>query len=342
MSPTSAPLFSGRPLLPAERVALTVVVGTLCALGFWMVAQRYPAMVAKDFTYPWRAARALLAGQDPYVVMQPSGPYPYESRFPYPLPAALAVLPIAWLSAQAAGASFVGLSTGALTWALTSGGGGLGRLWMLAGAPFAMALVLGQWAPLLIAGVLLTPFAWALSIKPTLGLALFASRPTRAAVVGGAALAILALRVVPRWSLEWAQAAMQTGGHPAFVTLPFGWLPLLALLRWRDPDARLVALLACVPQNPYFYDQLPLALVARGAWSGTAFAALSWIAFFGTRANCTDPNFCGPESVPWVIWLLYVPATAFVLLRGRDLRTLGRRALTSGRLLSPPAREQTS
>jgi hypothetical protein len=301
----------------------------LCALGFWVVTQQHPAMVAKDFTYPWRAARALLAGQDPYVVMQPSGPYPFESRFPYPLPAALAVLPIAWLSAQVAGASFVGLSSAALTWGLTSGGGGLGRLWALAGAPFAMALVLGQWAPLLLAGALMTPLAWALSLKPTLGLALFAWRPTRAAVVGGAALAILGLVVVPRWPVEWVQAATHTAGHPAFVTLPFGWLPLLALLRWRDPDARLVALLACVPQNPFFYDQLPLWLVARTGWAGAALSALSWGAYAGASATCDDLHFCGAESVPWVVWLLYVPATALVLLRGRTpaLEARVRRAL---------------
>jgi hypothetical protein len=130
---------------------------------------------------------------------------------------------------------------------------------------------------------------------------------------------------VPRWPIEWVQAALHTTGHPAFVRQPFGWIPLLALLRWRDPDARLVAVLACVPQNPYYYDQLPLGLVARSGWSAFGLSALSWGAYFGTRANCTDPNFCGPESVPWVIWLLYVPATALVLARGYDVPALVRR-----------------
>lgn len=325
----SPSLFSGRPLSRGERVALALLVGVVCALGFWAVTRRIPQFVAKDFTYPWRAARALLAGLDPYVVMQPTGPYPYESRFPYPLPAALVVVPLAWLSAAVAGAAFFGLSAAALTWALLAGGGGLARLWMLVSAPFAMALVLGQWSPLLVAGALLPACAWALSLKPTLGLALFVSRPSRAAVVGGAVLALIGLLLVPAWPVEWVRAARATVGHPAFVTQPFGWLPLLALLRWRDRDARLVALLACVPQNPYFYDQLPLWLVARSGRAAAALTALSWLAFAGTKSVCGDPHFCGDEAQPWVLWLLYVPATVLVLARGREARlaALGARLL---------------
>ena len=159
----SPSLFSGRPLSRRERGALALLVGVVCALGFWMVTRRIPQFVAKDFTYPWRAARALLAGLDPYVAIQPTGPYPYESRFPYPLPAALVAVPLAWLQAAVAGAVFFGLSAAALTWALLAdrGGGGLGRLWMLASAPFGMALALGQWSPLLVAGALLPACAWA-------------------------------------------------------------------------------------------------------------------------------------------------------------------------------------
>jgi hypothetical protein len=315
-------VFSGRPLTRRERLALTLLVGIACALGFWVVTQRVPAFVAKDFTYPWRAARALLAGQDPYVVMQPTGPYPYDSRFPYPIAAALVAVPLAWLSAALAGAAFVGLSGAALTWALTARGGGMGRLWMLASAPFAMALTLGQWAPLLIAGALLPAVAWALALKPTLGLALFAARPSRAALVGGAVLCGAGLLVLPAWPVEWVRAASFTVGHPPFVGQSWGWLPLLALLRWRDGDARLVAVLACVPQNPYFYDQLPLWLVARSGRAAAALTALSWIALAGAQATCTEPFYCGEAARPWVLWLLYVPATLLVLARAWPPRVI--------------------
>jgi hypothetical protein len=128
------------------------------------------------------------------------------------------------------------------------------------------------------------------------------------------------LLVLPRWPLEWVEAARHTVGHPGFVTRPFGWLPLLALLRWRDRDARLVAVLACVPQNPYFYDQLPLWLVARSGRTAFALTALSWLAYAATTRVCADPHFCGEEGAPWVLWLIYVPATLLVLARGREAR----------------------
>jgi hypothetical protein len=327
--PTDRPasLFSGRPVTQGERVFLSVFIAVMCAVAVLVILGRVPQFVAKDFTYPWRAARVLLAGQDPYVVIQPTGVYPFESRFPYPLPAALVSIPFAGLPAAIGAALFFGLSTGGLSWALLGLGRGISGLWVLAGAPFCMALAVVQWGPLLLLGALLPAFAWTLALKPTLGLALFVWRPTRGAVIGGLLLGALALLWVPRWPIEWVQAALHTTGHPAFVTQPFGWLPLLALFRWRDPDARLVAVLACIPQNPYFYDQLPLALVARSGWSAFSLAALSWVGYAGTEATCLDPHFCGAESIPWVIWFVYAPVTAMVLLRAHSVRALADRVL---------------
>jgi hypothetical protein len=83
--------------------------------------------------------------------------------------------------------------------------------------------------------------------------------------------------------------------------------------------------MACVPQNPFFYDQLVLWLVP---WNGpTAFllTALSWVAYGGTKLYCADPYFCGTHAAPWVLWLIYVPATALVLLRDRAIAGVTRR-----------------
>jgi hypothetical protein len=75
--------------------------------------------------------------------------------------------------------------------------------------------------------------------------------------------------------------------------------------------------MACVPQNPYFYDQLALWLVAWNGRTALLLTLLSWAAYIGTKAHCADLYFCGTEAEPWVQWLLYVPATALVLVRGR-------------------------
>jgi hypothetical protein len=262
--------------------------------------------------------------------------YPFESRFPYPLPAALVAVPVAWLAAVPAAAVFTGVTCGLLAWAW--GRDGLWRFWAFFSTPMLMVLVLAQWAPLLIAGALVPALGFALALKPTLGLALFAWRPSWRTFAAGLAVCVVCLFLVPTWPLDWVRAARTTVGHPPPIARPLGWLPLLALLRWRRPEARLVAVMACVPQNPYFYDQLPLWLVA---WNGrTAFllTGLSWVAYAGAKAHCADLYFCGTEAEPWVQWLLYVPAAALVLARDREGRwttilgraPLGARAIDQG------------
>ena len=66
-----------------------------------------PEMLARDFTYPLRGALALIEGLDPYEVIRPSGPPPYDWPFMYPLTAALVAVPFALLPMQLAGVLFV-------------------------------------------------------------------------------------------------------------------------------------------------------------------------------------------------------------------------------------------
>lgn len=320
--PRVASIFSGRPLARRERIALATLIGVAAALGAFIVFVSQPEFVAKDFTYPWRAARALLAGDDPYRVIRPSGPYPYESVFPYPLTAALVALPFALVPAELGGALFFGLSAGAMAYALSRDG--LGRFWVFCSAPFGMALALGQWSPLMVAAALLSPLGWALACKPTLGAALFAYRPSWRTALMCAALVALALVLIPSWPSQWLRAVFEGPHHRAPIARPLGVLALLALLRWKSPEGRLVGLMACVPQNLYFYDQLPLWLAARSGRSALVLTASSWFAVVGMRLNCRSELFCGAEAEPWVLGLLYLPATAIVLADG-DWRGAGRR-----------------
>ena len=313
-----ASIFSGRTLDRDERVLIALTIGVAAGIAALLVFASEPLFAAKDFTYPWRAARALLAGRDPYQVIRPTGPYPFESYFPYPLPAAFVGIPFAWLPPGVGGALFFGLSTGALAYALTRQG--MGRLWLFCSPSFAMAAALGQWSPLIMAGALMTPFAWALTCKPTIGAALFAYRPSRRTVWIGLAVLALSLVVLPRWPLEWIAAARHAPHHYAPVLRPLGALALVALVRWRTPEGRLVAAMSCVPQNLYFYDQLPLWLAARSGRAAAALTASSWIAFYMTERACGTELFCGREAEPWVIALIYLPAAAIVLVEGRRRR----------------------
>ncbi|MDF1503604.1 hypothetical protein [Roseisolibacter sp. H3M3-2] len=304
--------LSGRPLRRSERLVAAAAVGALGAARAWGALHPAPQLMGKDFTYPWRAARALLDGRNPYEVIVPSGPYPLESHFPYPLPAAFPALPLAHLPVDVAATAFMAATCALFGYAIARDG--LWRLWALASVAFVLATSLVQWSPLLVAGALLPGAAWALSLKPTLGAALFVYRPSRWAVVGGLALAAVALALVPTWPLDWVRAARTLPGHPSLVTQPWGWVPLLALARWRLPEARLVAALALVPQNLYYYDQLLLWLVPWNALGTLTLSAGSWLAWIAASRDCPT-NFCGPSSAPWILALLYVPATAMALLR---------------------------
>jgi hypothetical protein len=44
---------------------------------------------------------------------------------------------------------------------------------------------------------------------------------------------------------------------------PGGALVLLALLRWRRPEARLLAAMACIPLTASWYEALPLLLIGQ-------------------------------------------------------------------------------
>jgi hypothetical protein len=200
---------------------------------------------------------------------------------------------------------------------------GLGQFWLLLTVPFGLAIVLAQWSPLLMAGALSVPLSWALACKPTIGLALFAWRPSWKSATVCAALLAIGFFVNPFWVGEWWQAARRVPGHGAPITHAFGFLPPLALLRWRNPAARLVVIMTLMPQNLDFYDHLPLFFAATSGAELFGLTALSWIAWGGTRLQCSDPYFCGTQAAPWIIALLYLPATLLVLRPGRRETFLG-------------------
>lgn len=65
---------------------------------------------APDFIYPWTAARALLAGIDPYGALHGGMPHPFEAPLLYPMPAILVTIPFAFLPLPSASGVFMGLS----------------------------------------------------------------------------------------------------------------------------------------------------------------------------------------------------------------------------------------
>ena len=88
----------------------------------------------RDFAQVRYAARAVLAGVDPYTVIGPGRPFAWDWPLYYPLPAALVALPLAPFAEPLAMSLFVAIGFGLFAWALTARAGsarGLPELWRL-------------------------------------------------------------------------------------------------------------------------------------------------------------------------------------------------------------------
>ena len=308
------------------QVGVGFAVGSAAALvTFVLLKVGGSALYANDFTYPWVGARAILSGGDPYTAISTAA-VPWRRIMLYPAPALLIALLFAWMPVKVAGALFVGVGSGFLAALLSNGGAW--RLALFVSAPMLQACASAQWSPLLVACALYAPALGILTAKPNLAIPLIAmQRSTRAiryAVIGGVALIGAALIVVPHWPEEWV-AAVHGSGAPARYVIPirsaYGVPLLLAGLRWRRPEGRLLLFMACVPQNVLFYDQLALLLIPLSRREMTLAVAASLIAYIyalqfpwlGVPANVATANI-----LPAVIVGLYWPSLAMVLRRANE------------------------
>ena len=304
--PVSSSLTSTRRLLLAFAAGL--VAGLFC---FWLRTR--PTSPPSDFLYPWTAARVLLAGGNPYAAIPGGRPEPFSVPFYYPLTTVLATVPFAHLPVAAATALFFGLSTTLLAWHLTRRGPE--ALLLLASAPFIAAAYYGQWSPLVTVAALSPAWGWLASLKPNLGLAALVARPSWRGVLGAGAVGAASLVVRPTWPLDWLHAVRGLIGHPAPIATLAGAPVLLALLRWRRPEARLLLAMACVPQVPLFYDQLALGLVAGTRQEHTTYALLTQLAFAAAVVLTPPGKILVDVATPWVVAGCYLPALVMVLRR---------------------------
>lgn len=294
----------------SRRRTRLVILGAVSALAGLLagLASRLPPPSASDFQQFWVAARALLAGQDPYAAVSAMWRWPLL----YPLPAVLLVLPVSLLPLVAARVLWAMLSAGIFVYAAQRT---TRPLWIgILSACFLQAIVQGQWSPLLTAGAILPWVGATWVAKPTVGLALFAGWPTRQAVLGGGLLLLVSLALDPHWPLDlWHGRAEAIYRAP--VMRPGGVLLLLALLRWRVPEARLLAVLACVPHTLAVYESLPLFLIPRRKWDAYALASLTYVALFLTELHSIQgPAGASPERRwPFMLVLVYLPALVMVL-----------------------------
>jgi len=312
------------------RVVVAVLVGLACGCYTFLLQSRHPQVLAYDWTFHWRAAHAVLMGRNPYLVVVPSGPYPFSYYWFYPLPSVFIALPTATLPAVWSAALSVGSASALLAWVISREN--FSRFPIFLSAQFMMGASAGAAPAILLTAVCAWPaLQWLVCIKPNLGLAAFVSQPTLRAVWGTIFLCVLAFVLVPDWPWFWLRQlfSMKGGdthvvlGHLAPIMVPGGILLVLSLLRWRRPEARLLFGLACVPQTMTFHDVLPVMLLPNTFRQSLTMGLLSQVAFLLTRHELTTEHDMAAmfhKTAPFALWLMYMPALVMVLTRPNEGR----------------------
>ncbi|MGQ0537936.1 MAG: hypothetical protein ACT4R6_03235 [Gemmatimonadaceae bacterium] len=274
-----------------------------------------------DFDQIWHAARAVLDGSSPYAVIGPGRPFPLEFDFYYPLPAALIALPLGMLSLLAARIVFVAVSCGLFAWVFL--GAGWFRWPALLSVSFMVSAAAAQWTPLLIAATLWPPLAWIWVAKPNVALAmspLGSPRQRSIAVAGGALVLLISLGVDPLWIPAWL-AALRRSTHfePLVLHLTAGGpLLVLALLRWRRPEARLLFAFAVIPHTVTLYETLALYLIARTRQETLLLALCTAVAYIWQGAIDARSAAYLAQLADIVLVTTYLPALALVLRRPNE------------------------
>jgi hypothetical protein len=288
---------------------LVPALGALWGATVCLAAQLAYGKALPDARIFWTAGRAVLTGADPYTAVRA-----LETGYPffYPFPAALAWAPLALLPWSVAWVAWSALGGALLAHASRWAPGLLGAL---LSAGFLNAVAEGQWSPLLTASAVLpwlAPVAYAL--KPSLGAVLWVRNPALAPIVGGIVALALSWLLEPGWLAGWL-AALQQSNHVAPVFRPGGVVLLLAGLRWRTPEGRLLLGLALVPHTVALYETLPLFLLARSRMEGYLLAGLTVTAAGVAEVVMTGASIeaRATELWPLLLVLVYLPALALVL-----------------------------
>ena len=271
----------------------------------------------------------LAQGKNPYELIGPGRTYAHQWPLVYPATAAVAAMPFAWASPRVADALFVGFGAAVLAWALTRRTLANPQLWVFASYAMLVSAQTVQWSPLLTAAALMPWLGFLFAAKPTIGLAIFVAYPSRAAFYGMAAFGALTVAIWPYWMPAWLHNLPSLTHMSAPVAHLGGPLILLALLKWRRADARLLAALACMPHTPVLYEALPLFLLVRNFREATLLVVLTGLLgrIVLTTVTTTDYNAWMTINGRLMVWLIYLPCTAMILFRPNEGLTLDWRAL---------------
>lgn len=301
-----------------QRIAVAAALATIAGLMHYARAAETGGL--SDFASVWHGAKFLLEGRNPYDLIGPGRLISLPSPAFYPAPAFVAAIPFTVFSYHWGSTAFVFLSTALLAWGSTADG--WHRLPIFPSIAFLTSVQLAQWSILLTAAVFIPAIAFVAIAKPQASLPVVAGSNSRAAFLwaaaGSAVLFPASLLLLPEWPALWWQL-IRTTDHFVAPALRFGGPAiLLVLLRWRRPEAWLIAISACVPQTWYPYNSLILLTVAATYREASVLSLISstgWI----IAALMSDGGTRSPQTRAvmgaMLVAACYLPATIIVLRR---------------------------
>jgi hypothetical protein len=285
------------------RIAVSTAIGILSGTFCWFLMTRLHQDAA-DFRWAIRLAQRGVSGQNLYDT-------PFQL---YPLTAAFFALPFLRLTPEVAAGVFWGISSSFLAFGLTRQG--YCKLLIFLAYPYWAGILTVQWSPIICAAAFFPLLLPATMAKPQIGIPIFLTRISLRGAAACAALAVISLALAPNWPRLWLR---QIGAYGHFfpVTVLPGPLLLLALLRYRNRDARLLTLAALMPQR-WFYDSFTLWLIPQSR------REIVWTVFFSWGAGVwrwyhVPQTFT--EVGRWTVIFLYLPMLAVVLLRTQPAPT---------------------
>jgi hypothetical protein len=299
-----------------------IVATAIGAIGAFLIHFQYGLLpnFHTDFGMAWYGASALAHGHDPYSLIGPGRAFDYEWPLIYPATALVAVMPLMTLSEHVAATIFVAVSSFLLAFGVTRNGWHL--LPLFATEAYANSARLGQWSILLTSFLFFPWVGFVLSAKPQTAIPLLLAAQSRKALVfaliGAVILTGISLALFPRWPLAWIEGVRNARFMDPPITRFGGFLVLLALVRWRRPEAWLIVALACMPQAWGWYNTLPLFTIPATWRESVAMAVVAtagaWIAGAPIHQVASLA-----ELYDWIgtliVFSVYLPATILVLRR---------------------------
>jgi hypothetical protein len=287
--------------LASPRV-LSLVITLAFVLAFRLLLPDQPS----EFDRLYDAAARLVRGENPYSMGTQS--------FPSPLPAVLLAVPFTAIPLGLARLIFDVLVGFAFVYALWRYRGTYALLAVVSGACL-FAMRNGQATPLMVAASLVPALGFLLAVKPNTAASLWIARPSWTALLGVTLVLILSLVILPSWPRDWWMALPLDNSElmPPLLR-PLGFVLLLAALRWRSPEGRLLLAMAFVPQSILPHELVSLALIPANLVEMGIYVAGSWIAL----AFAAGPLHLGAaewrvSSWPATLGAVYLPMLYLVL-----------------------------